>query len=86
MMIKRPSSLSLLVLLLWGVTSGLHVSESISHLSEIFCFKYLFIWLCWILVAACESCCSVAYGILVPHQGVNPRLPHCKADPQPLNF
>ena len=35
-------------------------------------FKYFFIWLYWILVAAREPCCSVAYGILVPHQGLNP--------------
>ena len=36
-----------------------------------FFFKYLFIWLCWVLVVAC-SVFIAACGVLFPDQGLNP--------------
>ena len=45
----------------------------------------LLLWRTDSRVVACRRNCSMACGILVPDQGLNPRSLHCRVDSQPLD-
>ena len=47
-----------------------HRTSLMLFIDSLFSLKYLFIWLCWVLVVALGLTCPMTCGILVPRPGI----------------